>query len=63
MDKRVAYIMSQCVCAQARIEGMKAENAICAIQGEYPKYGEDDFSRIPDEFGLGCNTVLGYLQE
>lgn len=61
LDDRGIYILSQIACMQAELEAMKVRNAECALRGEYPVYGPDDFRRLPDQYGLGCNTVLGYL--
>lgn len=38
--------MNACI---AKIEGMKSENAVKAIQQEYPNYGDDCFAIVADE--------------
>ena len=44
--KRLALILA----AQAEIEGMKAENALRAYNGQSPAYGEDSFSNSVGKF-------------
>lgn len=48
MDQRVVQAYAQIVAAQARIEGMKAENAACEIRGETPAYLEGSFNSEAD---------------
>lgn len=60
---KVAFIMSQVVCAQAEIEGMKAENAYRISNGDSPSYGKEAFSLVPARYGIEHNQVIGYLSE
>ncbi len=59
---RVAFIMSQVVCAQAEIEAMKAENAWREREGDALAYGEEAFLSVPQKYGLEHNAVLTYLR-
>jgi hypothetical protein len=53
-----AFVYSQCVCALAEIESMKAANAARSEQGQAPAYGEEAFDRIQDKFTISRNEVL-----
>lgn len=60
---RVAFVHAQVVCAQAKIEGMRAANAAAMWALQAPPYSQEDFEKVPDEFLLGHNTVIEYLRE
>lgn len=62
MMRQVAYIISQSVCAVARLEAMKALNAERARHDLASAYSEADYERIPIDFGLTHNAVLTILQ-
>jgi len=59
--QQVAYVMSQTMAAQARIEGMKAENSQRAHTGDSMAYGDQDFEAVIIEFGIGHNAVTERL--
>jgi hypothetical protein len=59
---RVAYINAMVVCALAKIEGMKAENAHRLSNGSGISYGEEAFEAVPNEFGIHHNAVISYLR-
>ena len=59
---RVAFIMSQVVCAQAEIEGMIAENKWRETNGDSLAYGEEAFFGVPKKYGLEHNEVISYLR-
>ena len=61
-DQRVAYIFSQSVAAMAEIEAMKAKNTYRKMRGETIAYDENAFMHVIDQYGLGSNTLLMYLQ-
>ena len=61
-NMRVAFVMSQVICATAEIEGMKAENSIAEACGRTIPYGEKAFNDVPNKYGLGHNDVLGHLR-
>lgn len=61
-EQKAAYINSQIVCAQARIEGMKAFNHERAESGLALAYDEAAFDAIPDEFGISHNAVCAFFQ-
>lgn len=42
-DPIVCALMVEAMALQARIEGMKAENAQRALEGKSPAYGEEQF--------------------
>lgn len=56
--KNAVYIMSQATCAQADIEGMKAENKRLEYLGEPPKYLQEDFMNAIVGYGIHHNQVL-----
>lgn len=57
-----AYVIGQCVCLQARIAGMQAENLVAEGRGETPPYGEDAFEKVTNEYSVDHNSVLGLFQ-
>ena len=61
IEARIAFINSQVLCAQAKLEGMKAANAEAARYEPCSVYSDYDFSQIPNEYGLEHNQVLSYL--
>lgn len=56
--QEVAYIQTQILCANADIEGMKAENNKRQNRGEAQAYDEDSFFNIPEKYGLHHNQVI-----
>lgn len=60
---RIAFIQAQTVCALARIEGMKAQNAMRARRGESPAFTLEQFDAVPVEFGISWNQVIDYLRD
>lgn len=60
---RVAFIHAQCVCALARIEGMKAENQHRLSLGHSIAYDEGAFAAVETEYMIGHNAVIEYLRE
>jgi len=65
MDKeqRIAFINSQVVCANAAIEGMKAENSERLSKGYSIAYDDEAFCKVPAEYGLEHNQVIEYLRD
>ncbi len=61
-NEKAAFIMSQVVCAQARIAGMQAENMQRQALDQSMSYNESDFASIESEFKIGSNDVLEYLK-
>jgi len=59
---RAAYIVSQAVCAMARIAGMQAENAHRLSCGNGIAYGEDAFAAIESEHIIGHDAVVEFLR-
>lgn len=57
-EQTAAFIQSQTACAMAEIEAMKAENTMRALQDFSPAYNETSFRAVPDEFGIGHNSVV-----
>lgn len=60
---RVAFVQAQCVCAQARIEGMKAENQHRLSLGHSIAYDAEAFFAVESEFMIGHNAVIEYLRD
>lgn len=53
-----AYVMSQCVCAQAEIEAMKADNLRASDLGNSIPYGDADFIAILDRYSINHDSVI-----
>lgn len=61
-EARVALIQAQCVCALARIEGMKAENQHRLSLGHSIAYDAEAFAAVENEYMIGHNAVIEYLR-
>ena len=61
-EARVAFIQAQCVCALARIEGMKAENQHRLSLGHSIAYDAEAFAAVESEYMIGHNAVIEYLR-
>lgn len=61
-EARVAFIQAQCVCALARIEGMKAENQHRLSLGHSIAYDAEAFATVESEYMIGHNAVIEYLR-
>jgi hypothetical protein len=57
-EQTAAYVQAQTACAMAEIASMHAANREREIQGFTHAYGEQSFREIPDEFGIGHNSVV-----
>lgn len=57
-EQAAAFIQAQTVCAAAEIAAMQAANRAREEQGHSHAYGEDAFRDVPNEFGIGHNSVL-----
>jgi len=57
-EQKAAYVMSQMICAQAKIEGMRAENTLREMRGEALAYSDEDFFAVIEEFGIHQNAVM-----
>lgn len=62
-EQAAAFIHAQSVCAMAAIQGMIAENQHRVACGHSVAYGEDAFSAIPDQYGIGHNTVCTLFED
>jgi hypothetical protein len=60
-EMQVAYINAQIIGAQCELAAFNSANQEALARGEDPPYKENDFKGIPDRFGLGHNTVIGYF--
>jgi len=63
LSARVAFIQSQCVCAMAEIEGMKAENMQRQVLGQSMAYTDADFVKVISSYYIGHNDVISYLRD
>jgi hypothetical protein len=61
-EDRGAFIMSQVACMQARLSSMVAQNIADATAGRPLSYLPQDFDALTDQFGLGHNAVVTFLQ-
>ena len=62
-EQKAAFINAQAVSALARIAGMQADNAYRIQANVAPYYNMDDFNKVPDEFGLGHNTLISFFAD
>ncbi len=60
-EQRIAYLNSQIACALIEMNGMVAENQWRASNGNSPCYGEEQFQKLIDKYGLGHNDVMTSL--
>jgi len=61
-EDRGAFIMSQVACMQARLTAMTAQNIADEMAGRPLTYLPQHFDALPDQFGLGHNAVVTFLQ-
>lgn len=59
---RAAFITAQAACCQAKLAAMTMQNTLDMAAGRAVTYQPHQFEDAPDQFGLGWNTVLEYLQ-
>ena len=63
MEARVAHVLSQIACMNAKLECMKAQSLIDAkYEDKPPTYTPIDFENLPYDFGLGSYDVIKYLK-
>ena len=60
-EQRITFINSQIACANAEVEGMKAENQYRVDCGHSIAYGEEAFYKVAETYGLTHNQVIEYL--
>jgi hypothetical protein len=61
-EQAAAFVQSQTACAMAEIASMHAENREREMQGHTHAYDCCAFRAVPDEFGIGHNSVLSIFQ-
>lgn len=61
--QKAAFITSQAACLQAEVAAMQQQNSEDLSAGRPLSYHSHNFMELIDKYGLGHNTVLGYLQE
>jgi hypothetical protein len=57
-QQAAAFVFAQAVCAQAAIEGMKADNQQRLNDGHAVAYREDAFLAVIDSYGISHNAVM-----
>ena len=62
-EERVAYIISQSVCAMVTAMGMQAENEQRKVLDQSMAYGDEAFEKVLDDFGVHHNNVIEYLRD
>lgn len=60
---RGVFLMTQAACCQAKLMAMSEQNVADRAAGRPVSYQPDDFESAPDQFGLGHNAVISYLQD
>ena len=61
--QKATYVISQSVCALAKIEGMKAENMNRQIRGESMAYTDKDFFSVIHEYAIDHNPLLKFFSD
>jgi len=59
--RQTTFVQAAITRAQARIEGMKAENKQCVELNRPINYGEDSFVKVITEEGLDQNSIVEKL--
>lgn len=59
---RAAFITAQSACLHAKLVAMQEQNTADRAAGRPTTYQPHEFEAVPDEFGLGHNAVISYLQ-
>lgn len=62
-EQSAAFVQSQTACAMAEIASMHAANREREMQGHTHAYDETAFRAVPDEFGIGYNSVVRLFQD
>ena len=62
-EQVAAFVQSQTACAMAEIASMHAENREREMQGHTHAYDGAAFRAVPDEFGIGYNSVVGMFRD
>lgn len=62
-EQAAAYINSQVTCAQAEMLAMQAENREREMQGHTHAFDAAAFRAVPEDFGIGYNSVVSFIQE
>ncbi len=60
-QQKAAYIAAQTVCAQIKLVTMLAANEEAKLLELESPYHAADFERIPLEFGIHHNAVIGFF--
>jgi hypothetical protein len=61
-EQRAAFLMSQVACMQATLAGMQARNMADRAAGRPVTHQPHEFDALPDQYGLGHNSAITYLQ-
>lgn len=59
---KAAFITAQAACCHAKLMAMAEQNVCDREAGRPTSYQPHDFEAVPDNFQLGWNAVLEYLQ-
>lgn len=62
-EQRMVFMITQCVCAFAEIQGMLAFNHERISHGYALGYDEGAFLSVIEKYGLGSNQVIGFLRD
>ena len=62
-EERMVFMITQCLCAFAEIQGMLALNQERISQGYALGYDEAAFLSVIEKYGLGSNQVIGFLRD
>jgi len=62
-ESKATFIKSQIACALIEMEGMRALNMQREAVGQSMAYIDTDFFALIDKYGIGHNTVVGFLNQ
>ena len=61
-EARAALLNSQTACALIEAQGMTAENNQREHRGKSPAYGESDFSRLIEKYGIDFSAAISMIR-
>ena len=62
-EQKASYVMSQTICAMGELMGMQAENMQRQATGQKMAYYDEDFFKVPENYGIHHPAVIAFLAE
>ena len=57
-EQKVAYVQAQAVCALNETINMFLQNLFAIQQNQPMKYNEEEFTNIPNKYGIHHNSLI-----